>query len=115
MQWTIWLADGTLFDSTYLRDNTMTMRVSDVFPGWGEALAGMRAGGKRRVALPAGLSLGRGGFSARGFPPDTEIVIEFELFKVKNPEPPKPPAVAVEASPREEGDKPPADDTKPPE
>ena len=49
------LADGTVFDASRERGQTLSFRVGahEVIHGWEEGLLGMRIGGTRRLVIPA--------------------------------------------------------------
>jgi FKBP-type peptidyl-prolyl cis-trans isomerase FkpA len=52
-----------------------------VIAGWDQGLAGMKAGGKRTLAIPASLAYGRSG--NRAIPPDAGLVFDVELTAVE--------------------------------
>src|SRR3954447_8007059 len=66
VHYTGWLKDGTKFDSSRDRGEPLTFKIGAkrVIPGWEEGVAGMKAGGKRKLIIPPDLAYG-----ARGFPP----------------------------------------------
>ncbi|MBM4117515.1 FKBP-type peptidyl-prolyl cis-trans isomerase [bacterium] len=80
---TLWLLDGTKIWSS-LDDGTpfdFTLAGGQVIRGWDEGVAGMKAGGKRRLAVPPDL-----GYGAKGrppVPPDAWLIFEIELLAVK--------------------------------
>jgi FKBP-type peptidyl-prolyl cis-trans isomerase len=53
----------------------------EVIPGFEQGLEGMKAGGKRRIFIPAQLGYGSRG-AGRDIPPDADLVFQVELVKV---------------------------------
>ena len=51
------LIDGTEFDSSYSRGQTVSFGVSQVIPGWTEALQLMSEGAKYKLYIPSDLGL----------------------------------------------------------
>jgi FKBP-type peptidyl-prolyl cis-trans isomerase FklB len=78
------LIDGTVFDSSYDRNEPATFAVNQVIPGWVEALQLMKEGGKSRVVIPAGLAYGESGAGPQ-IGPNATLVFEIELIKVGAP------------------------------
>ncbi len=78
-----WLADGTKFESSRERGETLSFVVGkgEVIAGWEEGVVGMRAGGKRKLVLPPGLAYGRFG-APPVIPPNATLVFEIELLAV---------------------------------
>ncbi|HZO71246.1 MAG TPA: FKBP-type peptidyl-prolyl cis-trans isomerase [Ktedonobacteraceae bacterium] len=68
VQYTGWLqSNGKKFDSSYDHGGQpfqVTIGQQQVIPGWEEGLVGMKAGGTRRLIIPAAL-----GYGAQGQPP----------------------------------------------
>ena len=83
VHYTGWLADGTQFDSSRGGEPfSFKLGVGEVIAGWDEGVAGMLAGGKRKLWVPAALGYGRQG-SFPEVPPNAELVFEVELLEVK--------------------------------
>lgn len=59
------LIDGTVFDSSVDRGVPATFGVTQVIPGWVEALQMMKAGSKWRLFIPSNLAYGPNGAPAR--------------------------------------------------
>lgn len=75
------LIDGTVFDSSYDRGQTVTFGVSQVIPGWTEALQLMKEGAKYKLYIPSDLAYGPGG-AGQVIGPNSTLIFEVELIKV---------------------------------
>ena len=75
------LLDGTEFDSSYKRGETVTFPVSGVIPGWTEALQLMSEGAKWKLFIPSDLAYGAGG-AGQMIGPNAALVFEVELIDV---------------------------------
>ena len=76
------LIDGTVFDSSVDRGQTIEFPLNRVIPGWTEGLQLMKEGAKYRFFIPYNLAYGAQG-SAPKIPPYSALVFDVELFKVK--------------------------------
>jgi FKBP-type peptidyl-prolyl cis-trans isomerase FkpA len=78
-----WLPDGTVFDSSYERNQPITfmLGVGLVIPGWDEGLIGMKPGGRRKLVIRPELAYGRRGKGP--IPPLATLVFDVELIHVK--------------------------------
>ena len=75
------LIDGTVFDSSVDRGVPATFGVTQVIPGWVEALQLMKAGSKWRLHIPSQLAYGPNG--AGGIiGPNATLIFDVELLKV---------------------------------
>lgn len=75
------LIDGTVFDSSVDRGVPATFGVTQVIPGWVEALQLMKAGSKWRLFIPSALAYGpQGAGSVIG--PNATLIFDVELLKV---------------------------------
>ena len=84
VHYTGWLAKGNKkFDSSLDRGKPFSFKLGEgeVIKGWDEGVAGMKAGGKRKLMIPAKLGYGSRG-AAKVIPPDADLVFEVELLKV---------------------------------
>jgi len=84
------LVDGTEFDSSYKRGQTVTFPVNGVIPGWSEALQLMTVGSKYQLYIPSDLAYGPGG-TGGAIGPNQALVFEVELVDIKKPEDSKKP------------------------
>lgn len=75
------LVDGTVFDSSIDRGETVTFGVSQVIPGWTEALQLMPTGSKWLLAIPSDLAYGAGG-AGEVIGPDSALIFEVELIAI---------------------------------
>ena len=76
------LIDGTVFDSTYDRDQPTTYPVNGFIPGWSEALQLMKPGARWELFIPAELAYGANG-SPPAIPPAAALTFELELLEVE--------------------------------
>ena len=77
------LIDGTVFDSSVERGAPATFGVTQVIPGWVEALQMMKEGDKWRLYIPSNLAYGPNG--AGGIiGPNATLIFDVELIKVNS-------------------------------
>lgn len=76
------LVDGTVFDSSYTRDETATFPLDQVIAGWTEGLQLIAPGGTIHLVIPSDLAYGD-----QGAPPDipggATLIFEVELIDIK--------------------------------
>jgi FKBP-type peptidyl-prolyl cis-trans isomerase len=72
--------DGNEFDSSYKRGEPAQFGVTQVIPGWTEALQLMKEGAKWELVIPYQLAYGEGGRA--GIPPYSALKFEIELIKI---------------------------------
>lgn len=76
------LIDGTVFDSSYTRGETVTFPLNRVIAGWTEGLQLIAPGGKIQLVIPPEL-----GYGDQGAPPTipggATLVFEVELIDIK--------------------------------
>jgi FKBP-type peptidyl-prolyl cis-trans isomerase len=79
------LVDGTEFDSSYARGQTVSFGVGQVIPGWTEALQLMPVGSKWKLAIPPELGYGAGG-AGQTIGPNSALIFEVELVSIPSQE-----------------------------
>jgi FKBP-type peptidyl-prolyl cis-trans isomerase len=84
VNYTGWLADGKEFDSSLDAGEPIEFVLGSgkVIKGWDEGIAGMKAGGKRRLRVPPGLGYGTRG-APPTIPPNATLIFDVELVAVK--------------------------------
>lgn len=76
------LLDGTKFDSSVDRGVPATFGVTQVIPGWVEALQLMKEGSKWRLFIPSNLAYGPAGTPGGPIGPNQTLLFDVELLKV---------------------------------
>ena len=75
------LIDGVIFDSSIQRGEPARFGVTQVIPGWTEALLLMSEGSKWELVIPPELAYGPGGTGP--IPANATLIFEVELLKAK--------------------------------
>lgn len=75
------LIDGTVFDSSEERGMPATFGVTQVIPGWVEALQLMKSGSRWRLFIPSQLAYGPNG-AGGVIGPNATLIFDVELLKV---------------------------------
>lgn len=75
------LIDGTVFDSSVERGVPASFGVTQVIPGWVEALQLMHEGDKWRLYIPSGLAYGPNG-AGGVIGPNMTLIFDVELLRV---------------------------------
>lgn len=78
------LIDGTVFDSSYKRNQPATFRPDQVIKGWREALTMMPEGSVWKLFIPAELGYGERSQGA-SIPGNSTLIFTVENIKVKTP------------------------------
>jgi FKBP-type peptidyl-prolyl cis-trans isomerase FklB len=76
------LINGTEFDSSYKRGQTVSFQVSGVIPGWTEALQLMEEGAKWQLFIPSNLAYGERGAGGM-IGPNATLVFDVELVSIQ--------------------------------
>ena len=84
VHYTGWLVDGTKFDSSVDRGQTISFPLNGVIAGWTEGVGSMSVGGKRKLIIPAHLGYGERGAAGGLIPPGATLVFDVELVSTSN-------------------------------
>ena len=78
------LADGTVFDSSYKRNQPIdfALGVGQVISGWDEGIQLLKVGDKARFVIPGDLAYGSAG-AGGVIPPNATLIFDVELIDVK--------------------------------
>jgi FKBP-type peptidyl-prolyl cis-trans isomerase FklB len=77
------LIDGTVFDSSVQRNEPATFGVTQVIPGWIEALQLMPAGSKWKLFIPSELAYKERGTPDGTIGPNAALIFEVELLGIE--------------------------------
>ena len=75
------LIDGTEFDSSYQRGQTVSFGVTQVIAGWTEALQLMSEGAKYKLYIPSELAYGPAG-AGQAIGPNATLIFDVELVSI---------------------------------
>ncbi len=76
-------ASGIIFDSSENTGQPATFQLNQVIKGWADGLQGMKAGGQRRLLIPAALGYGATPPAGSGIPANADLVFDVTLLDVK--------------------------------
>lgn len=76
------LTNGTVFDSSYERQEPTSFPLDRVIPGWTEGLQLMKEGGETVFYIPSELAYGEAGTPGGPVPPNAPLIFKVELIKV---------------------------------
>ena len=89
------LVDGTEFDSSYGRGQTVQFGVGQVIAGWTEALQLMPVGSKWKLVIPSELGYGSAG-AGQMIGPNAVLIFEVELISIPSQQSEEPAEAAAE-------------------
>ncbi len=75
------LIDGTVFDSSYERGETISFLLGQVIAGWQEGIPLMKVGGHYEFYIPSDLGYGQQGIPGV-IPKNATLIFEVELIRV---------------------------------
>lgn len=75
------LIDGTVFDSSYERDQPLEFATNRVIPGWTQAIEDMTVCEARTLYIPSDIAYGSRG-AGNVIPPNTSLVFNVQLLRV---------------------------------
>jgi FKBP-type peptidyl-prolyl cis-trans isomerase FklB len=76
------LVDGTEFDSSYRRNQPVTLPIKGAIPGWTQALQLMPVGSKWQIFIPPQLAYGEK--IVGGIGPNAMLILEVELISIQD-------------------------------
>ena len=76
------LTNGTEFDSSYKRNQSISFPLNGVIPCWTEGVQKMKVGGKAKLVCPPELAYGAQG-AGGAVPPNATLFFEVELLGIK--------------------------------
>ena len=82
VHYTGWLTDGTKFDSSVDRGQTITFPLNGVIAVWTEGVGSMKVGGKRKLIIPS--NLGYGDRNNGPIPGGATLIFDVELISTSN-------------------------------
>lgn len=83
------LADGTVFDSSYARNEPATFPLSGVISCWTQGVAQMKVGGAATLVCPPEMAYGANGVPGT-IPPNATLTFEVELLAIESGSPAAP-------------------------
>ena len=75
-------ATGIIFQSSLDSGQPATFPLNQVIKGWTEGIPGMKAGGVRRLLIPAALAYGASPPQGSGIPANADLVFDVTLIKI---------------------------------
>ncbi len=78
------LINGTVFDSSYKRNEPATFPLNGVIPGWQKALTQMPVGSTWIITIPPSLAYGEQGTPDGSIGPNQALIFKVNLIKIAN-------------------------------
>jgi FKBP-type peptidyl-prolyl cis-trans isomerase FkpA len=78
-----WLDNGSVFDSSYKRGESIEFPLNGVIPGWTEGMQLVGQGGMIELLIPSNLGYGARGTPGGPIPPNATLHFLVELLEVK--------------------------------
>lgn len=73
--------DGSVFDSSFKRGETISFPLNAVIPAWTQGVCQMVVGDRVTLYCPSETAYGKRGVGP--IPPDTDLMFDIELFEIK--------------------------------
>lgn len=73
---------GTIFQSSLDSGQPASLALNQVIPGWTEGIPGMKAGGVRRLLIPAALAYGANPPQGSNIPANADLVFDITLHSI---------------------------------
>jgi len=83
VHYTGWLEDGTVFDSSYERNEPAVFPLNRVIAGWTEGVQLLKEGGVGLFSIPGPLAYGANPPPRSGIPPNANLIFQVELLRVE--------------------------------
>lgn len=83
LNYSLWLEDGTLIDSSFMRGQPLPVVIGSggTIPGFEEGLLLMKEGGKAQLIVPPDLGYGAAGGGP--IPPEANLIFEIEILEIQ--------------------------------
>lgn len=82
VQYTGWMTDGTMFDTSANHGGTAKFPLNQVIPGWTQGIPGMQIGGERRLLIPAALAYGDSPPQGSGIPSGATLIFDVTIVSI---------------------------------
>jgi FKBP-type peptidyl-prolyl cis-trans isomerase len=82
VEYTGWLLDGCMFDSSYRDEGPIVFPLANVIPGWQQGLSAMKAGGTWVIEIVPDLAYGESG-APPSIPANATLIFHVNLIKIE--------------------------------